>query len=91
MSSKSETCGHVTSEVEVTSISGHAFWLYLAGRELYLSFREVPWFADAPVRKIARVEWPSEDHLYWPDLDVDLSVRSIEHPEQFPLRSREAK
>jgi hypothetical protein len=33
------------------------------------------------------VEWPSTDHLYWPDLDVDLSVRSIEHPEEFPLVS----
>jgi hypothetical protein len=40
---------------------------------------------DASVARIARVEWPSEDHLYWPDLDIDLSVRSIEHPEEFPL------
>jgi hypothetical protein len=27
--------------------------------------------------------------LYWPDLDVDLSVDSIRHPERFPLRTRE--
>jgi hypothetical protein len=31
------------------------------------------------------VRWPSPDHLHWPDLDVDLSVESIEHPEKFPL------
>jgi len=31
------------------------------------------------------LERPSPDHLYWPELDVDLSVRSIEHPEEFPL------
>ena len=87
MRKKSEKLGIATSEVEVTNISAHGFWVYLAGRELFLSFRQFPWFADAPVRKITRVEWPSPDHLYWPELDIDLSVRSIEHPEEFPLSS----
>jgi hypothetical protein len=27
-------------------------------------------------------------HLYWPDLDIDLAVESIRHPEKFPLVSR---
>jgi hypothetical protein len=27
-------------------------------------------------------------HLRWPDLDVDLSVESIEHPERYPLVSQ---
>jgi hypothetical protein len=31
---------------------------------------------------------PTPDHLYWPDLDVDLSVESIRHPERFPLRAK---
>jgi hypothetical protein len=26
----------------------------------------------------------SENHLRWPALDVDLSLDSIRHPEQFP-------
>ena len=86
MRSKSEQHGPGTSEVEVTNISRHGFWLYLGGRELFVSFGDFPWFADAPVGKITQVEWPSEDHLYWPALDVDLSVRSIEHPEEFPLK-----
>jgi hypothetical protein len=34
------------------------------------------------------VELPHPHHLYWPDLDVDLAVESIEHPERFPLVSR---
>jgi len=73
---------------EVTNISPHGFWIMLGERELFLSFAEFPWFADASVAKISRVEWPSEDHLFWPELDVDLSVRSIEHPEEFPLQFR---
>jgi hypothetical protein len=32
------------------------------------------------------VELLSPDHLHWPDLDIDLHVESIDHPERFPLR-----
>jgi len=76
----------VTTDIEVASISRQGFWLYLDARELFVSFKEFPWFAEAPVNKILKVLRPSPDHLHWPDLDVDLSVESIEHPERFPLR-----
>ena len=87
---KSQPHGASASEIEVTNISPHGFWLWLAGREIFVPFSEFPWFKEATIAKIANVEWPSEDHLYWPDLDVDLSVRSIEHPEEFPLVFRGA-
>ena len=90
MSKRSEPLGTSTSDVEVTNVSRHGFWLWLGGRELFVPFGEFPWFTDAPIGKILNVERPSEDHLYWPDLDIDLSVRSIEHPEEFPLMSRVA-
>jgi hypothetical protein len=25
-------------------------------------------------------------HLYWPDLDIDLEIESIEYPERFPSK-----
>ena len=84
---KSGQRGAATSRVEVTNISPHGFWLLVGERELFVSFEHFPWFGNASVAKISRVEWPSTDHLYWPELDVDLSVRSIEHPEEFPLKS----
>ncbi len=68
-------------------MSRHGFWLLLGERELFVPFSEFPWFAEAPIGKIVNVEWPSPDHLYWPELDVDLSVRSIEKPTEFPLTS----
>ena len=80
--------GASTSQVEVTNISQHGFWLLLADEELFLPFSEFPWFRDVAVGKILHVELPSSHHLYWPDLDVDLAVESIRHPEQFPLVSR---
>lgn len=70
---KSKNAGESTADVEVTSISRHGFWLHLAARELFVDFREFPWFADAPINKIMNVRWPSPDHLHWPELDVDLS------------------
>ena len=53
-----------------------------------MSFELFPWFRDAPVAKLLRLELASPGHLYWPDLDIDLAVESIEHPERFPLVSR---
>lgn len=87
MNSRFATHGPGTSAVEVTNISAHGFWVFLADRELFLSFRDFPWFAEAPVGKIMHVVWPSPDHLYWPDLDLDVSIQSIERPEDFPLVS----
>ena len=80
--------GPATSDAEVTNISQHGFWLLLDGRELFLPFDEFPWFKEASVEAILRVERPTTRHLYWPEIDVDLSVDSIEHPERYPLRAK---
>ena len=82
--------GTDTSAVEVTHISKHGFWILLRDEELFLPFAEFPWFRDVAVGKILHVELPSENHLYWPELDVDLAVDSIRHPEDFPLVSQVA-
>ena len=55
---------------------------------MFVPFKDFPWFRDASVRAITNVQLPSPHHLYWPDLDVDLAVESIEHPERYPLVSR---
>jgi len=80
--------GKRTLEVEVTNVSQHGLWLLLGDRKLFLQFDKFPWFRDAPIAKLVRVQLPSSNHLYWPDLDVDLAVESIEHPERFPLVSK---
>ena len=82
---KSEALGENISQVEVTNISISGFWLLLDDEELFLPFEDFPWFQDAPVGKIVTVELPAPNHLYWPELDVDLEVESIRHPERYPL------
>jgi hypothetical protein len=75
-------------KVEVTNVSRLGFWLLLEDRELFVPFAGFPWFRDASIGQILEVERPTAGHLYWPQLDVDLAVESIEHPERYPLVSR---
>ena len=81
----SSTHGMYTSKVEVTHVSSHGVWLLADGRELFLSYDDFPWFKDAPIGKIMSVEQVAPGHLRWPELDVDVDIESIDHPEKFPL------
>jgi hypothetical protein len=80
--------GTATSNAEVTNISPHGFWMLIDGVEHFLPFDEFPWFKRASVEAILRIERPTPQHLRWPGLDVDLAIDSIEHPEQYPLKSK---
>ena len=80
--------GNITLAAEVTHISKHGFWLLLGDEELHLPFEQFPWFRQATVDQITTVEHPTPDHLYWPSLDVDLSVNAIRRPTDFPLMSK---
>ena len=84
----SASLGRSISPAEVTNVSAHGFWLFVGARELFVPFRHFPWFRDASIRAITNVQLPSPHHLYWPDLDIDLAVESIEHPEKYPLVSQ---
>ena len=77
--------GIFTSVAEVTHVSKHGLWLLLDTEELLVPFEHFPWFRNATIEQLSQVEWPTSDHLYWPQLDVDLSVESIRHPGEFPL------
>ncbi|MBW2204320.1 MAG: DUF2442 domain-containing protein [Deltaproteobacteria bacterium] len=85
---KSGALGKITSEVEIANISSHGIWLLSENQELFLSYDDFPWFKDVTIQQILNVEEPMPGHFYWPDLDVDLSIESIEHPERFPLKAR---
>ena len=84
----SRTLGKNAEAVEITNISANGVWLLAGDKELFMSYEDFPWFKDAPVGKILNVEEPNAGHFYWPDLDVDLTVEIIEHPERFPLKMK---
>jgi len=80
--------GEHISAVEVTHVSRHGVWLLAGDRELFMPYDDFPWFKEASIGKILNVEERTPGHFYWPDLDVDLGVDPIEHPERFPLKAK---
>ena len=80
--------GTTTSDVEVTNVSAHGFWLLLSQGEHFVPFAEFPWFRDAPIGKLLHVTLPAPHHLYWPELDIDIALESILDPHRFPLVSK---
>ena len=84
---KSATLGENTSNAEITNVSPFGLWMLVGSEELYLSYKDFPWFKNATIAQVTHVERPSSGHLYWPELDIDLAVDSIRNPEAFPLVS----
>ena len=86
---KSARLGKHTSAVEVSNVSKHGFRLLIEDTERFVPFEDFPWFKDAAVGQLLNVELASPRHLYWPDRDIDLAIESIDHPERFPLMSKQ--
>jgi hypothetical protein len=82
---KSDAGGKNTLEAEVTQIDKQGIWILIGEKESFLPFDNFPRFRTATVSAIHNVEFLNPRHLYWPDLDIDLAVESIEHPDRFPL------
>ena len=59
------------SVAEVTHVSKHGLWVLLDNEELLIPFEHFPWFKEATIAQLSEVQWPTTDHLYWPQLDVD--------------------
>ena len=57
-------------------------------KEYFLRYTEFPYFKNVPIRSIFNVQLLHGFHLYWPELDVDLTIDNLDHPEKYPLRSK---
>ena len=71
--------------LEVQNVSPHGIWMLIGSKEFFLDYDQFPWFRDAKLSEIFNVELHYGDHLFWPDLDVDLEIDSLENPAKYPL------
>ena len=85
MQKKSENHGENTSLVEGLSIDKHGIWLLVNKKEYFLSSKEFPWFVEATIGQIFDVNFYHDSHLHWPLLDIDIHIKSLDNPEDFPL------
>jgi hypothetical protein len=83
---KSSVAGKSISRVEVTNISAHGIWLLIREHEYFLPYDTFPWFKEAKISDILNVTIAHDEYLFWPSLNVDLELDSIENPEKYPLR-----
>lgn len=77
--------GTDTSKPEVSDISPFGLWILYRGTEYFLDHDRFPWFLNAPLRKVFAVTAEGTNHLRWPELDVDLSLDSIQSPDVYPM------
>ena len=85
---KLSALGKSTSQVEIQEISKHGIWIYVKGREYFLSYKDYPWFKEAKISEVYNVQLLHGMHLHWPDLDVDLELEALLYPEKYPLSYR---
>ena len=73
--------------VSVENITSFGIWLFVKGKEYFLSYQEYPYFQDQTLKSIQNVKLLHDLHLHWPELDVDLEIDNLENPEKYPLKS----
>ncbi len=77
--------------VSVENITPFGIWIFVKGKEYFLSYEDYPYFKDQTLKAIQHVQLLHGYHLYWPELDVDLEIDNLENPEKYPLKSQMIK
>ena len=72
------------TDAEITSIQRTGFWIMLDNHEYFVSFEDYPDFQNATVAQIHAFR-RTHDGLHWNDLDVDIEIEALKHPENYPL------
>ncbi len=66
-------------------INAQGIMISVKGNDYFLSYNRIPWMKDASIRNVLNVKLEGRDAISWPDLDVDLEIESLRHPERYPL------
>ena len=73
------------TSASVLMINAQGIMLSICGHDYFLSYNRIPWMQDAPIRSVLNVQMSGPEAIEWPDLDVDLELDSLRHPERYPL------
>lgn len=74
-----------STPASVLMINAQGIMLSVLGNDYFLSYNRIPWMKDAPIRSVLNVQMSGTEAIEWPDLDVDLEIDSLRHPERYPL------
>jgi hypothetical protein len=71
--------------IQVTNIEQDGFWLLTPEGEYYVAFADYPDFFQARVAQIHHFRGTMEG-CHWPELDIDIELDALKHPERFPQK-----
>lgn len=74
-----------STSVSVLMINAQGIMICVDGNDYFLSYNRVPWMKDATISSVLNVRKEGRSAIAWPDLDVDLEIESLRHPERYPL------
>ncbi len=60
------------------------------GQDYFLSCNRISWLREARVSSVLNVRMAGPNAIEWPELDVDLEIESLKHPERYPLVMKNA-
>ena len=73
------------TSVAVLMINAQGMLISVQGQDYFLSYNCVPWLRDARISSVLNVRMSGARSIEWPELDIDLEVESLRHPERYPL------
>ena len=76
------------SYCEVTNITSMGFWILIDNKEYFIPFDDYPAFRIATIAQIYAVQRLSPTQFYWSELDIDIELDALEHPDQYSLAFR---
>lgn len=71
--------------VSVLMINSQGMMLSVLGQDYFLSYNRVPWLRNARISSALNVRMSGPRAIEWPELDIDLEIESLKHPERYPL------
>ena len=79
---KQQLATHIGS---VLMIDAQGMMLSVQGQDSFVSYNRVLRLRDARVSSALNVRMAGPNAIEWPELDVDLEIESLKHPERYPL------
>ena len=66
------------TSVNVLMINAQGMMLSVLGQDYFISYNRMPWLRE-------NVRMAGRNAIEWPELDIDLEIESLKHPERYPL------
>ena len=73
------------TSVSVLMINAQGIMLSVLGNDYFISYNRMPWLKDARISDVLNVHMSGRSAIEWKNLDIDLEIESLKHPERYPL------